>query len=221
MAFLIVATMVAGLWLDAQGVPGCQEIVNLWVWGIFGVFFVRQREFYQRSELLLCLVIATLGEVVLSICWGLYDYRLGNLPLFVPPGHVLLYLLGKDLARRMPDWIVKAVPLLFAPYILYGILSGRDVQSGIWYLLLLVVLKFGFNRRLYALMFLMAFVMEIYGTGMANWTWRSTVPGLGISSANPPASVGAFYAVLDLLVSAADGWIGGRFRLGEGSETIA
>jgi hypothetical protein len=212
MALLIVATMVVGLWLDAQGFPGCQEIVSLWVWTIFFMLFLQRRNLYQRSELLLCLGIATLGEVVLSICWGLYDYRAGNLPLFVPPGHVLLYLLGKDLAQRMPDWIVTAVPLLFAPYILYGLVSGRDVQSGIWYLLLLVVLKIGDNCRLYALMFLLAFTLEIYGTGMANWAWRPTVPGLGISSANPPASVGAFYAVLDLLVIGTERWVGSFFR---------
>jgi hypothetical protein len=212
MALLVVGTMVVGLWLDAQGLPGCQEIVNFWVWGIFFVLFLRTCDLYQRSELLLCLAIATLGEVVLSICWGLYDYRLGNLPLFVPPGHVLLYLLGKDLAPRMPYWIVKAVPLLFAPYILYGLLSGGDVQSGIWYVLLLIVLKIGDNCRLYALMFLLAFMLEIYGTGLANWAWRSTVPGLGMSSANPPASVGAFYAVLDLLVIGTNRWIGGLFR---------
>lgn len=212
MAFLIVGTMAVGLWLDAQGLPGCQDIVNFWVWGIFFVLFMTPSALYERRELLLCLVIATAGELVLSICWGLYDYRLGNLPLFVPPGHVLLYLLGKDLARRMPEWIVQAVPVVFAPYILYGILSGRDVQSGIWYVLLVIVLWFGVNRRLYALMFVLAFILEIYGTGLANWTWRSTVPGLDISSANPPASVGAFYAVLDLLVSSANGWLAGFSR---------
>jgi hypothetical protein len=204
MAVLIVATMVLGLWLDAQGLPGCQEIVSLWVWGMFLVLLMRRCVLYRRSELLLCLGIATLGEVVLSLCWGLYDYRLGNLPLFVPPGHVLLYMLGKELAPRMPAWIVKAVPLLFAPYIVYGIWSGLDVQSGIWYVVLLLVLSIGDNRRLYALMFVMAFMLEIYGTGLANWAWRSTVPGLGLASANPPASVGAFYAVLDLLVVGAD-----------------
>jgi hypothetical protein len=204
MTVLIVGTMVVGLWLDAQGLPGCQEVVSVWVWATFFVLLMRRCDLYRRSELLLCLAIATLGEVVLSLCWGLYDYRLGNLPLFVPPGHVLLYMLGKDLAPRMPDWIVKAVPLLFAPYIVYGISSGLDVQSGIWYVVLLVVLTIGHNRRLYALMFVMAFMLEIYGTGLANWAWRPTVPGLGMSSANPPASVGAFYAVLDLLVVGAD-----------------
>ena len=30
--------------------------------------------------------IATLGEIVGSLVWGLYGYRLENLPAFVPPG---------------------------------------------------------------------------------------------------------------------------------------
>ncbi len=212
MPLLIVGTMVAGLWLDAQGLPGYQEIVSLWVWGMFVTVLMRRRDLCYRIEVCLCLGIATLGEVVLSLCWGLYDYRLGNLPLFVPPGHVLLYVLGKDLAPRMPDWIVRAVPLLFAPYMLYGLLSGRDAQSALWYVLLLLVLKVGENRRLYALMFVLAFTLEMYGTGLANWAWRTHVPGLGLSSANPPASVGSFYAVLDLLVVGAAGWVGRHFR---------
>jgi hypothetical protein len=33
-----------------------------------------------------CLVIATAGELVLSLVWGLYDYRLGNLPSSCRPG---------------------------------------------------------------------------------------------------------------------------------------
>jgi hypothetical protein len=31
-------------------------------------------------------VIATTGEMLLSLGWGQYTYRLGNVPMFVPPG---------------------------------------------------------------------------------------------------------------------------------------
>ena len=59
--------------------------------------------------LMACLVIATAGEIVLSLGWGLYTYRLDNIPLFVPPGHVLLLLLGLSLARRMSDGAALAI----------------------------------------------------------------------------------------------------------------
>ena len=44
----------------------------------------------RRLQTLLVVVVATGMEVVGSILWGVYTYRLHNLPLFVPPGHGLV-----------------------------------------------------------------------------------------------------------------------------------
>ena len=33
-----------------------------------------------------------------SLIWGVYHYRLHNLPMFVPPAHGLVYLAGLSLA---------------------------------------------------------------------------------------------------------------------------
>src|SRR5258708_30866816 len=72
----------------------------------------------RRFALLACLVIATAGEVFLSLVWGLYQYRLDNIPFFVPPGHVLLFYLGTQIASRMPDrattWIATLAAALTA-----------------------------------------------------------------------------------------------------------
>src|SRR3712207_6939644 len=43
--------------------------------------------------------IATCVELFCSVVWGLYRYRWGNVPLFVPPGHGLLYLFALRTAR--------------------------------------------------------------------------------------------------------------------------
>jgi hypothetical protein len=47
---------------------------------------------------------ATVGEVTGSLLWGVYHYRLHNLPLFVPPAHGLVYLTGFALARSLGAW---------------------------------------------------------------------------------------------------------------------
>jgi hypothetical protein len=49
-------------------------------------------------------VIATIGEVVGSQIWGVYGYRLDNLPAFVPPGHGLVYLAGVSVATLYATW---------------------------------------------------------------------------------------------------------------------
>ena len=47
------------------------------------------------------IVFATIGEVTGSLIWGLYTYRLHNLPMFVPPAHGLVFLTGLSLALAL------------------------------------------------------------------------------------------------------------------------
>ena len=48
----------------------------------------------QRLAALICVPVATLFEVFGSLIWGGYHYRFGNIPLYVPPGHALVYVFG-------------------------------------------------------------------------------------------------------------------------------
>src|SRR5581483_5037482 len=44
-----------------------------------------------RAQTLGVVAFATIGEVAGSLVWGVYTYRLHNLPLFIPPAHGLVY----------------------------------------------------------------------------------------------------------------------------------
>src|SRR5260370_41746109 len=55
----------------------------------------------QRMQVWICVGVATGLEIFGSLIWGVYRYRLHNVPLFVPPGHGLVYLFGL-LAARTP-----------------------------------------------------------------------------------------------------------------------
>jgi hypothetical protein len=59
-------------------------------------------------------------------------------------------------------------------------------------------------------MFVLAWLMEIYGTTLGNWTWRTTVPWFEWPTRNPPLAAGAFYCVLDALVMATAAVLRGR-----------
>jgi hypothetical protein len=196
---LIVATIVAGLALDQHGGAHGQLAVSVAAWALFArLWSVSPSE--QRPALLACLVLATAGEVFLSLVWGLYDYRLGNIPLFVPPGHVLLFHLGTRLAPRLPDraeWWIAAAAL---PAVAGFALSGRDTFGPLLYALFLACMAVPGSRKLYATMLVLSLAMELWGTWLGNWAWRAQVPGLGLATANPPLAAGAFYAALDMLV---------------------
>jgi len=58
-------------------------------------------------------LFATVGEVTGSLVWGVYHYRLHNLPLFIPPAHGLVYLSGIALSRtiRARAVVWAAMPL--------------------------------------------------------------------------------------------------------------
>jgi hypothetical protein len=184
----MILTVVVGLPVDRfGGIPG-QLAVSVWTWALFLVLLARINQ-QLRFPLMLCLVISTFGEICLSLLWGLYVYWLHNVPFFVPPGHVLLFALGLTFAPRLPQWALVLVAAFAAGYGATAFLTS---------------MAFGSNRRLYATMFIISLLMELYGTWIGNWMWVPEVPGLPLTSANPPLCVGGLYCALDLCVVNAD-----------------
>lgn len=199
---LAIATLAGGLAIDrAFALPG-QLAASVWVWwAMFAL--LRGLAPLTCARFWLCLIIATAGEVFLSLGWGLYRYQFGNIPLFVPPGHALVYVLGLFAAPYVSRTLVWLVPVAFAPYVLYAAVSGVDTLSLPMFAILLACIAFGKSKQLYAAMFLIALLLELYGTWVGNWRWVSREPWFGLSATNPPAAVGALYCALDALVALA------------------
>ncbi len=196
---LICAVIVFGLAFD-QFVPFWgQTLTSVGLWILLWLW-VRNAPQEEKITLISCVIYATLGECFLSLVWGLYDYRLGNIPAFVPPGHALLLMLGILLTRRLRDWITWAVPVVAAPFVLVLAFTGADTFGLLLFAILILCMIFSHARKLYAVMFVLSLAMEIYGTWLGNWTWRIDVPWIGLTTTNPPLAAGVFYCVLDFLV---------------------
>ena len=196
---LIVATIGGGLLVDQHWARFGQWAASALAWTLLAVLW-RRGASRDRAALAACLVFATVGEVFLSLVWGLYEYRLRNIPLYVPPGHVLLFFLGMQVAQRIPDRGVGWIVALAAPLVALFAWSGRDTLGPLLFLLFLACLALSSSRKLYATMFVLSLAMELYGTWIGNWTWSGNVPWLGLTADNPLIAAGAFYCVLDLLV---------------------
>src|SRR5690349_23046470 len=87
-----------------------------------------------RAQAVGVVAFATVGEVTGSLIWGVYHYRLHNLPLFVPPAHGLVYLTGLSLAvalRRHTRALVATAAVIAAGWGLLGltVLPRRDVAG--------------------------------------------------------------------------------------------
>ena len=92
-AFLLAYTVVL-LVVDGRFAGrGTQAVLGLLTFGVLAVCLVRL-EGRQRLAALICVPVATLFEVFGSLIWGGYHYRFGNIPLYVPPGHALVYVFG-------------------------------------------------------------------------------------------------------------------------------
>ncbi|MCC6531889.1 MAG: hypothetical protein IT531_05015 [Burkholderiales bacterium] len=199
-AALIAGVIAGGLVLDGGAHAWSQPLVDIAAWAVFALLIARSAR-PDRIAYLACLAFAAAGEVLLALVWGIYDYRLGNLPLFVPPGHVLLYALGVWLSARMPIRAVEISSLLVACTALGLALDGRDQLSLPLAVMFVLCVRYGPAPRLYAVMFVLALALELLGTGLGNWSWRALTPWFGWSALNPPFAAGAFYCMLDLLVT--------------------
>lgn len=198
---LILAALTLGLAADVHTDLAGQAAIGAAVWALL-LYLLAHFEREDRRALLACLVIATLGEIAASLVWGLYTYRLGNIPPFVPPGHVLMLLLGVTIAQRLPNRAADAILAAAAVYALAAAALGFDTLA-VPLCLALAVVSLGMpgHRRLYASTFVAALALELYGTWLGNWTWAREVPFVGLTTTNPPAVAGAFYAVLDAMVA--------------------
>jgi hypothetical protein len=160
----------------------------------------------QRVQTLLVVAVASVAEVVGSLLWGLYTYRLDNLPVFVPPGHGLVFLGGVALARSFgtrASWLVAAATVGAGAW---GVVSltafhAPDVAGAIGCTALLAVLV-RTRTPVYAGVFFAVAALELAGTALGTWTWASTVPGLGLAQANPPSGVASGYVLFDVIALA-------------------
>jgi hypothetical protein len=211
-ALAIAGIIAGGLAFDQLVDFWGQTLTNVGIWAAL-LYWMRGARAEDQLALAFCVMYATLGEIFLSLVWGLYEYRLANVPLFVPPGHALLFMLGRLIAQHVDDWIEWVVPLAAAPFILMLAWTRLGTLDALLFALFLLCLLSGRASRLYSVMFVLSLAMEIYGVWLGNWTWAPEAPWLGFTTINPPLAAGAFYCMLDMLVVATLAKVSGHSRL--------
>jgi hypothetical protein len=205
--FILLVILAAGfmsgvLLLDGRGLVrqlllGAATFVFLWIFCCCAGI--------ERTPVICCIVVATVGEIVLSIGWGLYSYRHSVIPLYVPPGHGLFYALAAATSQRRTlrglTRPITGVVLLFGSVLAaHRLAVSNDAWGCLWWIGAAVLLLRSENQLMLSACFVYTIVLEWAGTANGNWMWASTVPYLGLSSANPPAGVGILYILLDLIV---------------------
>jgi hypothetical protein len=159
-----------------------------------------------RAQTVVVVVVATAIELIFSGWLGVYVYRLGHVPMYVFPGHGLVYLaalaFGRlPLVRERSHLAVRLTALVAGGWALWGLLLSprHDVLGFAWYLCLLAFLRWGRSTTLYVGAFVAVSYLEIIGTRWGVWTWmpRDTLLGW-VAQGNPPSVAAGGYGWFDL-----------------------
>lgn len=158
-----------------------------------------------RAQVAVVVAFATAVEYTFSPLLGVYVYRLHNVPVFVPPGHGLVYLCALAIGRTA--WVVaRRRVLMTATVVAGGAYAGwgltfsprLDVLGAFWFLCLLGFLRWGRSQTLYVGAFVVVTYLELLGTGLGNWAWQTHDPTGLIAIGNPPTGAAGGYGWFDL-----------------------
>jgi hypothetical protein len=204
--FLLVLIPIA-LWLDIHTQNVAQQ--DLLGGGAFAILVIATRfsSPAERRQVWIMVGVATCVEVWSSLIWGVYRYRFGNVPLFVPWGHGLVYLFALRAARTplLVKYGKHATRLAFGcatAWMVFGItiepvLLGRiDVLGALWWPVLAYFMRKP-SAPIFSAAFFVTSVLELVGTHFGNWAWAVYTPISHIPSGNPPSVISAGYCLMD------------------------
>ena len=196
--------IVAVLLLDRSATLWQQHLLGLGTWLVL-LALLRAQDRATRVQVAVVVVFATVVELVFAGWLEVYVYRLDGVPMFVPPGHGLVYLAALALGRSA--WahaharvLLGATLAVGGAWALWGVtLSDRpDALGAFWYGCLLLFAWRGRSPLLYAGAFVVVSGLELLGTSLGTWTWGPVDPVVGwISIGNPPSGIAGGYAWFD------------------------
>jgi hypothetical protein len=207
---VFLALMVAILALDSQALyqifPYGQWLASL---ATFIYFFYIYRLCSPRLKrlMLIGLFISLLGEVSFSLVIHMYEYRLKNIPFYVPPGHTILYAQVFMFVRE--PWVLRHAARLkwgmfgtAALFSLSWLVFRHDLYGficfGVFCFFIMLVRRE--SQLFFLTMYLLVAYLELWGTSLGCWYWHPFLLNRwpAISSANPPSSISVFYMAFDL-----------------------
>jgi hypothetical protein len=206
----VVVWVAAVLLLDTGATPGQQHLLGVGTWLLL-LAALRRESTAVRVQVAVVVVFATCVEYVFSWWLGVYEYRLGTVPMFVPPGHGLVYLAALSFgrtgfARRHARPLLRGVLVVGGAWALWGITLSPtpDALGAFWYGCLVLFAWKGRSPLVYVGAFVVVSYLEILGTSLGTWAWNPVDPVLGVLTiGNPPSGIAGGYAWFDAAALAA------------------
>jgi hypothetical protein len=195
------------LWLDRADGGGSiwlQRGLGVLTWGVLVLALLRVTP-TVRAQTAVVVVFATIVEFVFSPTLHVYEYRFDNVPMYVPPGHGLVYLSAFALGHaafverrlRLAEALVLLVGGLWAGYGL--LLADRpDALGAFWFVCLVGFLAWGPSKQVYVGAFVVVSWLELLGTHLGTWVWGTHDFTGWVTIGNPPSGAAGGYGWFDL-----------------------
>ncbi|MGH3472919.1 MAG: hypothetical protein ACRDPG_12865 [Nocardioidaceae bacterium] len=200
----VVGWITCVLLLDAHSSLGQQDALGIATWCVLLVLLARESALV-RAQTLVVVTFASAVEYTFSPLLHVYLYRFHNVPLYVPPGHGLVYLAALSIGRMAfvrahARMLMALVILVGGTWSAYGVLwaSRPDALGAFWFVCLVGFLLWGPSRGLYIGAFLVVSYLELLGTSLGTWTWQPHDPTGIVSIGNPPSGAPGGYGWFDL-----------------------
>ncbi|PWG04071.1 hypothetical protein [Polaribacter aquimarinus] len=206
---LLFLYLITGLWLDSyyfiKYTDNAQWYANIVMFIMFSIVFIKVTK-RAREQMITAVLIAIIGEYLFSIVLGMYTYRLGNVPHYVPPGHALVYIAVLYFSKassiiKHKVSVEKFFTIFILIYALVFLIVKNDIFGFVMTVATLLILRNKPRERLFYLtMYLTVAYLEIVGTNYLCWKWPSIAWGVFdfLPSHNPPSGISFFYFGLDL-----------------------
>ena len=190
--------------IDGSASKEMQNLLGVIAWiFLFGLLIGENRE--VRMQVVVAVAFATAGEHFASIYMEGYTYRFGNVPLYVPPGHGMVYLTAVALSRsrfflvnaRKLAVFVIATGGLWSLWGISGIPEQGDQVGAFLFCIFVICLFKGRSPMVYLGAFFICTWLEVVGTAAGTWKWASIEPVFNWTQGNPPSGVAAWYCLVD------------------------
>jgi hypothetical protein len=183
-----------------------QDILGAGAWLIL-IVSTRFSPPTERRQVWIMVGVASCIEVWSSIVWGIYRYRFGNVPLWVPPGHGLVYLFAlrsirTPFGQRHGKMMTRAAVACATAWAIFGVsiepifFHRLDILGAAWWPLFIWFMCKP-SAPIYAAAFFVTSFLELWGTNLGNWAWQAYAPVSHIPTGNPPSVIAAGYCLMD------------------------
>ncbi len=172
---------------------------------VFCILYSKATARYKEL-MLYATAIGVVGECLLSLVCEMYTYRLQNVPLYVPPGHAIVYITvcyfcKNDFVQLYKVEIEQFFKIFIVVFSTVFLLFKNDVFGFVMTLLTFWMLRNRNKERFFFItMYMVVTGLELIGTYYQCWVWPKSAFGYFqlLSSANPPSGISFCYFSLDV-----------------------